>query len=95
MRESDIERYWIKRVKESGGLTRKFTSPGRRSVPDQICAFPKGVVALVEIKAPGEKPRPDQQREHDRWLSLGVRVYVVSAKEHVDVVIDWLLCEGE
>lgn len=76
-------------------MTRKFVSPGRRGVPDQICAFPKGVVALVELKAPGETARPDQVREHARWQKLGVQVYVISEKQHVDVVIDWLLCQGE
>ena len=95
MRERDIEQYWIRRVREAGGLTRKFTSPGRRAVPDQICAFPGNVVALVELKAPGEKARPDQVREHNRWKALGVQVYVISEKEHVDVVIDWLKCQGE
>lgn len=95
MKEKKIEAYFCKRVREAGGLTRKFVSPGVRGVPDRIVGFPKGVFAFVELKAPGEKPRPDQQREHNRWEKLGFRVYVVDSKAAVDVVIDYLVFLGE
>lgn len=95
VRERDIEQYFIRRVREAGGLQRKFVSPGVRGVPDRIVGFPKGVFAFVELKAPGEKPRSDQQREHHRWEKLGFRVYVVDSKAAVDVVIDYLAFLGE
>jgi hypothetical protein len=94
MRERDIEAYFIRRVRETGGVQRKFVSPGVRGVPDRIVGFPNGVFAFVELKAPGETARPDQLREHARWQKLGFLVYVVDSKPAVDVVIDYLLLRG-
>lgn len=45
----------------------KFVSPGQSGVPDRILVFPNGVVAFVELKAPGEKPR-ELQHYHLRKL---------------------------
>lgn len=87
MRESDVERYFIKRVKEAGGLERKFKSPQRRSVTDRIAGFSVGRFAFVELKATDEKPRPDQLREHARWRKLGFAVYVLDSFESVDEFI--------
>lgn len=87
MRESQIEAYFVERVKEAGGLSRKFTSPNRRSVTDQIAGFFPARFAFVELKATGEKPRPDQMREHARWRKLGFAVYVIDSKEGVDEFI--------
>lgn len=88
--ERDIEEYFVKRVKESGGLQRKFKSPGHRGVPDRICAFSGGIIVLVELKAPGGHPREEQIREHNRWKKLGVPVYVISEKSQVDDLINKL-----
>ena len=90
MRESRIEKHFVARVKEAGGLERKFVSPGRRSVTDRIAGFPVGRFAFVELKATGEKPRPDQLREHARWRELGFLVFVLDTKEAVDVFIDYM-----
>lgn len=92
MRESQIEAYFVKSVKAAGGLSRKFTSPGRRSVPDRICGFPVNRFAFVELKATDEKPRPDQLREHARWRKLGFAVYVLDSYEAVDDFIKEMTC---
>jgi len=89
MRESEIEAYFVKRVKEAGGLQRKFVSPGHRGVPDRIVVY-FGTVAFVELKAPGEVLRPDQRREHDKLLMAGASAWVVNSKQHVDAFIEWL-----
>jgi len=87
MRESQVEAYFCKRVNQEGGRHRKFTSPGHRSVPDRICGFPGARFAFVELKAPGVKPRLDQIREHNRWTTLGFKVYVIDSFEGVDAFI--------
>lgn len=38
----------------------------------------------VETKAPGDKPRPSQDREHARMRALGEIVLVIATKEDVD-----------
>lgn len=87
MREREIEAYFVKRVKEAGGLQRKFVSPGHRGVPDRIVVF-NGDVHFVELKAPEKKLRPDQMREHIKLLNAGCHVWTLSCKEDVDYFIE-------
>ena len=86
MLENDVEKYLNAKVKAAGGLSRKYTSPGRRGVPDRI-AILNGHVYFVELKRPGQKPRPDQLAEHRALAKHGVKVYVLDSKYAVDV---WL-----
>ena len=86
MREREVEQYFIRRVREAGGLTRKFVSPGVRGVPDRIAILSKGV-CFVELKAPGKFLRADQVREHKKLTDAGCRVYMIDSKEAVDYFI--------
>jgi hypothetical protein len=87
VRESTLERYFVQRVLAAGGETRKMVWPGRRHAPDRIVFWPKGISDLVELKAPGEKPRPGQVREHARLKKLGHGVHVFSTKREVDIYV--------
>ena len=87
MRESFIEEKLIKAVKQNGGVCWKFTSPGTAGVPDRIVLMPKGHIAFVEVKAPGEKPRPLQLSRHRLLRRLGFQVYVLDALEDIDKII--------
>ncbi|MGG2140857.1 VRR-NUC domain-containing protein [Candidatus Symbiopectobacterium sp.] len=80
IRESTIEKHLVAEVKKAGGIAYKFVSPGRRSVPDRLVLLPGGRLVFVECKAPGEKPRADQLREHDRMRALGFTVVVLDSK---------------
>lgn len=86
MRESEIEAYFVRRVKEAGGLQRKFVSPGHRGVPDRIVVF-DGWVVFVELKAPGKPLRPEQEREHQRLRDAGCTTFKFNTKENVDYFI--------
>ncbi|BAE74433.1 hypothetical phage protein [Sodalis glossinidius str. 'morsitans'] len=46
-------------------------------VPDRLVVLPGGRVLFVECKAPGQKARPSQRREHDRLRALGGEVIVL------------------
>ena len=83
MLEKDIERYFNQQIKQAGGLSRKYTSPGRRGVPDRI-AIMNGHVYFVELKRPGEKPRPDQLAEQRAMEKNGVKVYILDTKQAGD-----------
>lgn len=87
VRESEIEAYFVRQVKNRGGAAYKFTAPGRRSVPDRIVFWPSTVIHFVELKAPGKKPTPQQLREHERLKHFGHYVVVLDSKEAVD---EWL-----
>ena len=84
MLERDIENYLVRRIKELGGIAEKFTSPGRRSVPDRLVSLPGGRIIFVELKAPGKKPTENQMRDHQRRRAMGFIVLVLDSKEAID-----------
>ncbi len=77
MLEKTIEAALVKRVAALGGLCEKFVSPGRRSVPDRLVSLPGGRIVFVELKAPGKKPTPLQERDHAKRRALGFEVLVI------------------
>lgn len=94
MRESFIEEKLTKAVKQSGGVCWKFTSPGTAGVPDRIILMPEGRIAFVEVKAPGEKPRPLQLSRHRLLRRLGFKVYVLDALEDIEKIISEVKNDG-
>jgi hypothetical protein len=97
MREALLERYLHLAVEKAGGTTRKFNSPGRRHVPDRIVIWPPVTpghpaygharVEFVEMKAPGKKARPGQEREHVRLQKLGCVVVVLDTQDKIDAYV--------
>ena len=79
--ERDVEAALVRRVKALGGMCEKFTSPGRRSVPDRLVTMPDGRIVFVELKAPGKKPTENQLRDHARRKALGCEVVVIDNKD--------------
>ena len=88
MREKTIEQKFVAAVKAVGGLALKFTSPGFDGVPDRIVLLHGGKMAFVEVKAPGEKPRPLQLARHRLLRRLGFRVYVLDGESQIGGMID-------
>ena len=88
MHERIIESKLTRAAKAMGGLALKFISPGYDGVPDRIVLFPGGRIAFVEVKAPGEKPRPLQLSRHRLLRRLGFRVYVLDAAEQIGGILD-------
>ena len=88
MREKEIEQKFVKAVKQIGGISPKFTSLGLNGMPDRIVLIPFGKMAFVEIKAPGESPRPLQMARHKLIRSLGFKVYVLDDDQKIGGIID-------
>jgi hypothetical protein len=51
MKEKQIESKVVKKAKELGFLTYKFSSPSNRGVPDRIFISPHGEVFFIEFKS--------------------------------------------
>lgn len=85
-RESAIEKHLVNEVKKAGGIAYKFVSPGRKAVPDRLVLLPGGCLIFVECKAPGEKPRADQIREHEKLRALGFNVAVLDSKNLEEIL---------
>lgn len=86
MFESDVERYLVDRCKAMGGEVRKVRWIGRHGAPDRRVML-NGVCFWVELKAPGERCKPHQIREHARMRKHGERVFVIDSLEGVDEVL--------
>jgi len=97
LRERDIEKHLVKRVKELGGEVRKVQWIGRRGAPDRLVMLPAirfgggtttpAETIWVELKAPGVAPEPYQVREHERMRKLGQRVEVIDSIEGVESLL--------
>lgn len=86
MLEASVENYLCEQVRKIGGEVRKVRWEGRRHAPDRRVMHP-ALCCYVELKAPGQKPRPGQLREHARMRALGEDVRVIDTLEGVDVLI--------
>ncbi len=86
--ENRIERHLAMSVKKMGGMAVKFVSPGLDGVPDRIVLLPGRKMAFVELKAPGEKPRPLQEKRKRQLEALGFPVYVIDGMEQIGGVLD-------
>jgi hypothetical protein len=92
-REVEVEAYLKKICKQHDGEYRKWVSPGRRGVPDDIIILPcfDPSVQFVEAKAPGEVPEDHQEREHTRLRDAGGIVHVLDSEDAIDDLF-YLMC---
>ena len=88
MRENAIERQLAMAVKKMGGMAVKFVSPGLDGVPDRIVLLSDKKMAFVELKAPGKKLRPLQEKRRRQLEALGFSVYVIDGVEQIGGVLD-------
>lgn len=89
MRESDLEKTLKKGVEARGGECYKFTSPGRRGVPDRICLFTADFWFMVETKSPDGLTKPWQDREIARLRERGVKVFVLHDLDSLWHLFEW------
>lgn len=83
VRESNVERYLQERIKEIGGTTRKWVSPGANGVPDRIVLLSREVW-FVEVKTVDGQLSPVQRREHGRLKAHGANVITLYGCGDVD-----------
>ena len=88
MREKQIEQELVKATKNMGGIAPKFVSPGFDGMPDRIVLLPGGHIGFVEVKAPGEKPRPLQLSRHGLLRRLGFKVFVLDDEQQIGGLLD-------
>ena len=104
LREWDIEKHLVERVKALGGEVRTVKWIGRRGAPDRLVMLPATWIKprafpyvelgnfsaraiWVELKAPGEKSKPHQAREHERMRRMGQRVEVIDSIQAIEEML--------
>lgn len=96
--ERDVQRYLVQLVKALGGAVRKVRWENHVGAPDILVMLPEvatngpaGVIPserfLVEVKAPKQKPRVSQTREHAELRKYGWRIEVVDCYDRVDEIL--------
>lgn len=88
MREKLIERKLVEAVKRRGGICPKWVAPGFDGVPDRLVFLPNRKFGLVEVKAPGEKPRTLQLSRHRVLEKLGFHTYILDGVEQIGGILD-------
>ena len=88
MREKAIEQRLVGEVKARGGICPKWVSPGFDGVPDRLVFLPGRHFGLIEVKAPGEKPRALQVSRHRLLRKLGFPTYILDGVEQIGGILD-------
>lgn len=87
MREKEIEHHLVMETRRAGGMALKFVSPSFSGMPDRLVLLGDGKMGFVEVKAPGQKPRPLQLRRHAMLRRLGYQIFVLDAMEDIPAVL--------
>lgn len=86
MRETLIEHQLIHAIQAHGGLCWKWIAPGTTGVPDRIAILPShqdAEIIFIEVKAPGQKPRPIQTYRINQLKKLGAHVYIIDSPQAI------------
>ncbi|WP_292106515.1 VRR-NUC domain-containing protein [Megasphaera sp.] len=75
-------------TEKAGGKAVKFISPSFAGMPDRLVLLGDGKMGFVEVKAPGQKPRPLQLKRHAMLRRLGYRVFVLDAIEEIPDILE-------
>jgi len=92
IREREIELKLRKATAERGGLCLKCAPQGWAGAPDRMVLLPQGRMGFVEVKAPGQRPRPLQVARHRQLAALGYVVVTIDHPGQITGVLD--LIEG-
>ena len=82
--EKEIERHFVWTVERMGGITYKFTSPGRKGVADRIACLPDGSTWFVELKTKGGRLSPLQKMFAADMATLNQKYACLWTKEQVN-----------
>jgi hypothetical protein len=86
LRESAIEKYLVRKVKDVNGLQVKLGSSFCKGLPDRLVLY-KGVAYFVELKSKGGRLSDIQRYRIEKIRAQGVEVFIISSKEEVDLFV--------
>lgn len=85
MSEKALEQALRQAIQADGGICWKLVSPGVDGVPDRLC-LKAGRAVFVEVKAPGKRPRPLQQRRMRQLRERGFTCLVIDSMSQIEEV---------
>lgn len=90
MRETLIEHKLIHAIQAHGGICWKWIAPGTTGVPDRIAILPTppdAEIIFIEVKAPGQKPRPIQTHRINQLKKLAAHVYIIDSPQSIEKML--------
>lgn len=94
VRESALQAWIVKQVKDRGGFAVKIESPSRRGLPDVLIVI-SGEVYFAEVKmTTRHKPTAIQSLTHRQMIAAGARVMVVRGLEEAKTFVSFLFDKG-
>lgn len=75
--ESNIQARIIKRLETQGFYIIKLVLTNKNGIPDLLC-LKDGKAFFIEVKRPGEKPRPLQEFRINELRNLGFEVLILT-----------------
>lgn len=87
MREKIIEIELKNAAKSMGGIALKLISPGLNGMPDRLVLLPHGKIAFIELKAPGKKLRPIQEKRKTQIEALGFLVFLIDNIDQIGGIL--------
>ena len=94
MREANLERRFVKGVKDAGAVAWKLICPGHSGVPDRIVLIPGGKIVFIELKTESGSLTPLQIETHNELRDLGFDVRTLYGKPYVEGFIHELRSMG-
>ena len=88
MREKTIEAKLVKAVKSMGGIALKMSSANYDGMPDRLVLLTDGRLAFIELKFPGKKLRPLQEKRKRQLEALGFLVIVIDGTQQIGGILD-------
>jgi Holliday junction resolvase len=87
MLEKQIEGKIVKKAKELGFLTYKFSSPSNRGIPDRIFIAKSGKIFFIEFKSSKGKLSKLQEHTINKLIEYYIDVYVINNVDHgIDIL---------
>ncbi len=77
LKERDIQTLLISELKKQGIECRRVQWQGRDGAPDLLVFVNGGV--WIETKAPGQKVRANQAREHQKMRDADMRILIIDS----------------
>ena len=91
LRESAIEKEFVKAVRNAGGAAYKLTSQTANGLPDRLVLFFPAKAVFVELKAPGKKLRPMQRKRRHQLMKLGFPVLCIDRVGQIEACVEAIL----
>ena len=88
MREKTIEAKLVKAAKIMGGIALKISSANYDGMPDRLVLLTDGKLAFIELKAPGKKLRPLQEKRKRQLEALGFLVFCIDGIDQIGGILD-------